>query len=361
MRYNPLKNRYESFDQAMARLESGLPPPPSAGFLGCDLDPIAAKLVLLPVPWEATTSYGGGTADGAQAMINASHQLDLDDGYFGPIYRAGIAFVEENDDIRIANHSARLAALRVMEGLCDGTANDRDLVRVNEAGSMVNHWVWQTAKQWIEKGKYVGVVGGDHSVPFGAIKALCEAHPDGFGVLHIDAHHDLREAYEGFEHSHASIHYNVMEQCAQVKKLVQVAIRDFCSEEKSYMQGLGTRGSVFYQSDIFRRKAGGETFASICKDIVGQLPEKVYVSFDIDGLDPVCCPNTGTPVPGGLSFEEGVYLLEVLVESGRKVIGFDLCEVSPGKDNEWDANVGCRVLYKLCGTLLKSQGVLQAK
>jgi agmatinase len=316
-----------------------------------------AKVVLIPVPWEATTSYGGGTSDGPKAIVAASHQLDLDDGYYGKIYRAGLAMIDECDDIRTSNHAARIAAERVMEGLCDGTADDRDLNLVNQASARVNDWVYRTAKGWLEKGKLVGVVGGDHSVPFGAIKALGEKHSDGFGVLHIDAHHDLRVAYEGFEHSHASIHYNVMEQCSAVTKLVQVAIRDYCAEEKQYLKDLGARGAVFYQADIFRKKAEGAPFVSICNEIVSSLPKKVYISFDIDGLDPVCCPNTGTPVPGGLSFEEGVYLLEKLAESGRTVIGFDLCEVSPGKQSEWDANVGCRILYKLCGALLRSQGV----
>jgi len=352
------KNKLESFDHAMARLESGNPPAADAGFLGCDLDPIDAKVVLVPVPWEATTSYGGGTADGPQAIIGASHQLDLDDGYFGKVYRAGVAMVEESDDLRTLNHSARLAALRVMEGLCDGTFDDRDLNFVNAGSAKVNEWVYQTTKEWLAKGKLVGVVGGDHSVPYGAIKALCETHADGFGILHIDAHHDLRKAYEGFEHSHASIHYNVMETCTAVSKIVQVSIRDYCAEEKQYMKDLGERGVCFYQSDIFRRKAEGETFASLCKAIVDALPQKVYISFDIDGLDPACCPSTGTPVPGGLSFEEGVYLLERLADSGRTIIGFDLCEVTPGKDDEWDANVGCRILYKLCGAMLRTHKVV---
>jgi len=84
----------------------------------------------------------------------------------------------------------------------------------------------------------------------------------------------------------------------------------------------------------------------------------VYISFDIDGLDPAFCPTTGTPVAGGLSWDEALYLIEALVDSGRKIIGFDLCEVAPGKDgSEWDANVGARLLYKLCGAALKSQGM----
>ena len=103
-------------------------------------------------------------------------------------------------------------------------------------------------------------------------------------------------------------------------------------------------------------KAEGNTFKSIAASIVATLPENVYVSFDIDGLDPSYCPSTGTPVPGGLSFDEAVFILEELAQSGRRVVGFDLTEVAPGPDgSEWDANVGARLLYKLCGCLLRSQ------
>ena len=350
--------KIESFENSMRKLESGNPPSADAGLLGCDLDPAEAGIVLIPVPWEATTSYGGGTSDGPNAIIGASHQLDLDDGYFGKVYRVGLAMVEESKEIRDLNGVARAAAERVMAGLSNGTADVNDLVFVNGASATVNDWVYKTTKSWLDKNKLVGIVGGDHSVPFGAIKALGEKYPEGFGILHIDAHHDLRVAYEGFEHSHASIHYNVLENIPAVNKIVQVAIRDYSAEEKKYMQDLGSRGAVFYQSAIFRRKAEGESFASICKSIVAELPVKVYISFDIDGFDPVCCPNTGTPVPGGLSFEEGVYLLEKLAESGKQVIGFDLCEVAPSEGSEWDANVGCRVLYKLCGAMLRSQKVI---
>ena len=122
------------------------------------------------------------------------------------------------------------------------------------------------------------------------------------------------------------------------------------------MVGLGGRGSCFYGRDIFRMKAEGRSFKSIADEIIATLPANVYVSFDIDGLDPSYCPSTGTPVPGGLSFDEAVYILEALAVSGRKVVGFDLTEVAPGADgSEWDANVGARLLYKLCGCLLKSR------
>ena len=91
----------------------------------------------------------------------------------------------------------------------------------------------------------------------------------------------------------------------------------------------------------------GRTWDSICREMIQELPDKVYISFDIDGLDPKLCPNTGTPVPGGFSFQQAMYLIRKVVESGREIIGFDLCEVAPGDEGDWDANVGARVLYRL--------------
>ncbi len=342
----------------IAELEAGLPPRADAGFLGARLDPRDAALVLIPVPWEATTSYGGGTSNGPAAILRASHQLDLEDPVFGTPYRAGIAFAPQDEVLVVRNERARVAALEAIAALERGGAASVALAVVNEAGADVNAHVEAAATTLLEAGKLVAVVGGDHSSPYGLIRALAERHPDGFGVLHIDAHHDLRAAYEGFTWSHASIFYNVMEQVPAVRKLVQVAIRDYSRAERDYAAALAERGACFYGNALFRWKAEGVPFRDVCSRVIAELPQKVYVSFDIDGLDPSCCPSTGTPVPGGLSFDEAAYLLEVLAASGRTVIGFDLCEVAPGGEgDEWDANVGARVLYKLCGCCLRSQGL----
>lgn len=345
-----------SFADAMAELESGMPPRPDAGFLGASLDPEECKLVLIPVPWEATTSYGGGTSQGPEVIVPASHQLDLEDAAFGKAFRAGITVLPEDPVIRSTNTTARTAALRVIEAIEAKRDPGADLKAVNQASEVVNQSVYETAKKWLKRGKFVGVIGGDHACPQGLIQALAETVPGGFGVLHFDAHHDLRIAYEGFVYSHASIFYNVMHSYKNVSKLVQVAIRDYSRDEKNYMESLGDRGKSFYNREIFAMKAEGRTFQYIAQEIIATLPDNVYVSFDIDGLDPSYCPSTGTPVPGGLSFDEACYILETLAKSKKKVIGFDLCEVAPGTDgNEWDANVGARMLYKLCGCLLRSQ------
>jgi agmatinase len=343
------------YTEVMRDLEAGLPAAADAGFLGARLNPAQAKLVLLPVPWEATTSYGGGTSRAPEAIRQASHQLDLEDGAFGTPYRSGIAFLPEPSQLAELNARARAAALQVIAALEQGGTAEAALNEVNTASETVNHLVYANALAELALAKYVGLVGGDHSSPLGLIQALAERYPDGFGILHIDAHHDLRAAYEGFQYSHASIFHNVMESCPAVTRLVQVGIRDYSRAERLYREGLGERNRCFYAREMFRALAEGGTFQALSRQIIESLPERVYISFDIDGLEPAYCPSTGTPVPGGLSFDQANYLLEELAHSGRRVIGFDLCEVAPG-ESEWDANVGARLLYKLCGCLLRSQG-----
>jgi agmatinase len=348
--------KYMTFEQAIGELEQGLPPSEDAGFLGVTINPEDAKLVIVPVPWEATTSYGAGTSNGPDAVLPASHQLDMEDAAFGKAFRAGITVLPEDTTIRSLNKKAKEAAQQVISA-CEQRSEDLESLRfVNECSEKVNDSVYASASRWLKQGKFVAVLGGDHSSPQGLIKALSETVKGGFGVLHFDAHHDLRNAYEGFKYSHASIFYNVMTTYPNVSKLTQVGIRDYSREERSFMESLGSRGSCFYGRDIFRMKAEGETFKSIATEIICTLPDQVYVSFDIDGLDPSYCPSTGTPVPGGLSFDEAAYILEELVRTGRRVVGFDLTEVAPDpQGGEWDANVGARLLYKLCGCLLRSQ------
>jgi agmatinase len=225
---------------------------------------------------------------------------------------------------------------------------------VNDYGERMNRWVYEETKRWIAAGRMPVVLGGDHSVPFGAIQAWIERYP-GLGILHLDAHADLREAYEGFTWSHASIFHNVMTRLPNVGRLVQVGLRDLGRSEKRMIEESGGKIHPFYDADLASRKEGGESWASICDAIVAELPETVYLSWDIDGLDPTLCPGTGTPVPGGLSWNEAMGLLRALARSGRTVVGLDLCEVAPG-DTEWDANVGARLLYKMIGFALMTQG-----
>jgi agmatinase len=204
---------------------------------------------------------------------------------------------------------------------------------------------------WLDQGKLVGLVGGDHSTPLGFFRAQAARHPE-FGLLHIDSHMDLRKAYEGFTFSHASIMRNALA-IPQITTIVQVGIRDFCEEENEVVLKEKDRVRVHAHAELRREQFNGTGWTRQCDRILSALPEKVHVSFDVDGLDPSLCPHTGTPVPGGFSFEEASWLLARIHESGRRVIGFDLVEVAPGRGDEWDANVGARMLWQLCAALAR--------
>lgn len=341
-----------SFDpNAPATLDSGI--------YGLPFGESDAGVVIVPVPWEVTTSYGGGTAQGPAAILEASRQVDLYDLDVEKPYLPGIFMLPEDERVEAWNEEGRRLARLIIDagGVVDTPEAIAALARVNELSSKLNAFVFAETDRLLRAGKIVGIVGGDHSVPLGAIDALAQSKPEGIGVLHFDAHSDTRQAYEGFTFSHASIMHNVLERVKGVKKLVQVGIRDVCEEEMDYVDGQGDRVSVFFDRTISRRKMAGESFASITRDIVAALPDDVWVSFDIDGLDPRFCPHTGTPVPGGIDFAEAVFILSEVVRSGKTIVGFDLNEVAPGPEgDEWDGNVGARMLYKLIGFTLASQG-----
>jgi agmatinase len=309
------------------------------------------------VPWEATVSYGAGTAGGPAAVLRASRQVDLLDRETGRPYRAGIAMLPIPGDVRTWSEEARRAAAPVIDaGGSDGSpAHAAAIAAVDALGDRMNAWVHDQARRILAAGKLPGVLGGDHSVPYGAIRAAAEAHP-GMGVLHLDAHCDLREAYEGFRWSHASIMFNVLRDLPGVARLVQVGIRDYSDEEDAFIAAQGDRVATYFDPDLRRLLFDGESWKRIANRIAASLPRDVYFSFDIDGLDPALCPHTGTPVLGGLSFPELSALMRAVVETGRRIVGLDLCEVAPGPDgSEWDGNVGARVLYKQIGYALMSR------
>jgi len=332
------------------------PAEPGSGIYGLTFTPEESKVVVVPVPFEATTSYGSGAADGPAAVLSASHQVDLFDLELGDFYRHGIVMLDSPSEVEAWNGEAvDLARSLEAQELDDGERKKR-IDRVNEIGDALNEWVYREVSRWLDQGKIPCVLGGDHSVPFGAIRAYAERNP-GMGILHLDAHADLREAYEGFTHSHASIFYNVMERIPEVAKLVQVGIRDFGRGEYRYIQASGGRVVTHFDQALANERFAGATWKAQVERIVRDLPERVYLSFDIDGLDPSLCPHTGTPVPGGLSFHQACALIAGVVESGRTIVGLDLCEVAPGPEgDEWDGNVGARLLYKMIGWTLRSQG-----
>jgi agmatinase len=318
-----------------------------------------AALVLLPVPWEVTVSYRTGTAKGPENIFNAAMQVDLYDPDVVDGWKKGFHMLPVDKIIRAKSDYLRQCAELIISCMTEGgkvDCNDqlnRKLTEINNGCKMLHDWVYEMSSSLLKKGKKVGLIGGDHSTPLGYIKALADHHTD-FGILQIDAHADLRIAYEGFTYSHASIMYNTLNEVPQVKRLVQVGIRDYCDEELEIIEGSEGRIVTFFDRDIKARQYEGDTWKAICNDIIAALPQKVYISFDIDGLDPKLCPNTGTPVPGGFETEQVFYLFRMLHASGRQLIGFDLNEVSSGIHavDSIDAITGARMLYKLCNYMV---------
>lgn len=339
-----------------------------SGIFGLPYSLEESAVVLLPVPWEATTSYGGGTSQGPAAILAASKQVDLFDHELGNFYEHGIAMADISGEVLAWNDRARESARIVITAEESTPAVTAALKLVNQYSLKINDYVYAETKKLLAQNKIVGLVGGDHSSPFGAILAFLEYYPK-MGILHFDAHADMRESFEGFTYSHASIMYNVVTKTS-LPQLVQVGIRDFCEAEFLFIEQHQNKVITFFDETLTQNKFKGQSWDKICDDIIQHLPSQVYISFDIDGLDPRFCPHTGTPVPGGLDFTEALYLIKKVSQSGRDIIGFDLNEVSPGlitlehRDDptsapdpaaEWDANVGARLLYKLCGYTLRSR------
>jgi len=320
----------------------------NSGIYGLDTSLELANVVIIPVPWDVTVSYRDGTSAGPSAVIKASPQLDL----FDPLYQdkptTSIYALPISMEWEAQNQAYRPKASDIIQKLEAGTPltpqDHRTYADINTACKTLHDDIHATATHWIAQGKTVGLLGGDHSTSLGNIRAVADRYPQ-LGILQIDAHMDLRCAYEGFTYSHASIMYNVL-QDTSVKKIVQVGIRDYCEFEYDILKNTPKKINTFFDRDLKNRLFSGETWQDICSDIISRLPDEVYITFDIDGLTPACCPDTGTPVPGGLTYPEAVYLIQSIPKSGRKIVGFDLVEVSPGHA-EINSIVGARLLYDL--------------
>lgn len=331
----------------------------SNNIFGLPFNEDESALILLPVPWEVTVSYRVGTAAGPDSIFEAAMQVDLFDPDVKDGWKKGFHMLPVDRNIRKKSDYLRQCTELILSHMVDGgKVEDNEqlsqkLNEINENGKLLSDWVYEMTSSLLKKGKKVGLLGGDHSTPLGFIKALSDIHKD-FAILQIDAHADLRVAYEGFTYSHASIMYNVLNEIPEVKKLVQVGIRDYCDEELAMINQSRGRIRTFFDRDIKAQQYEGATWRDICNEIIEELPQKVYISFDIDGLDPKLCPNTGTPVPGGFEAEQVFYLFRLLKQSGREIVGFDLNEVSCGyhPGDGIDAIVGARMLFKLCNFMV---------
>lgn len=318
-----------------------------------------ATIVVIPVPWDATASYGKGTSDGPKAILEASTQLDFYHPQLPNAWNTKVFMTPISDEIKQINDLLCIEAVQYIDFLENGGVLTNEspfyesVSKINETSEQLKINLKERSTKLLNEGKIVAVLGGEHSTPLGLIQAIDEQGKD-FGILQIDAHADLRNAYEGFQQSHASIMHNVLSSCNNLQKLVQVGIRDVAHSEVELISN-EARVTTFFDWSLKERLFNGESWQSIVASIINELPQNVYISFDIDGLHPSLCPNTGTPVVGGFELEQINYLFFQLVESGRKIVGFDLNEVAPGETGDWDANVGARALWNLISATEKSR------
>ena len=305
-----------------------------------------SRLILIGAPWEVTVSYASGTVHGPKWIQQASSQLD----FFDPQNKnnpsdEGI-YLYYMSHLKDQNDRFRPLALKANSQKEKQEVNQVCLQMVQEVRSQV--------KKVLDDKKIFGLIGGDHSVSEGSLLEVGERFKGDFGLLHFDAHADMRTAYQGFTHSHASVMHNILQGKYAPCKLVQVGIRDLCEEEFDKIQE-DSRIHCFFDHDIKKKLFEGILWADIVSDILQKLPEQIYISLDVDALSWEYAPHTGCPVPGGLSFDQISYLIQKLMDSKKRIIGFDVVETArPLSDNfgEWDGNVSARLIYKLCGAVL---------
>ncbi|MBT5856506.1 agmatinase family protein [bacterium] len=329
----------------------------NTGIFGLPHNEPESGVICIPVPWDVTTSDSSGTATGPQAILDASPHLDLYHPLAPKGWEIGIVMRPEGTEWQQQNRTHRIQAERVFTAQEGGTSYPemtQDLNDINQAGDALNEWVHDQVQSVLDESKIPFVIGGDHSVSFGAIQAAIEDQPD-LGVLQIDAHMDLRESYAGMTNSHASVMANIVAK-TDLKQLTQIGVRDYCEEEVDFAKSHQGRLTTFFDRDIKSALLQGEaSWSDVCQSISNTLPKYIYITLDIDGLNPSLCPNTGTPVPGGVDWGEFTYLVELLVQKGHVIVAGDVVEVTPGKDSDWDGNVGARAIYQLAIAAALSQ------
>jgi agmatinase len=285
-------------------------------FLASEIEqcPLAeAAFAVLPVPYEKTVSYGSGTARGPEAILAASEQLETWDGHSNPS-SLGIHTCASVD--------------------CSGKAENV----INDIGKAV--------KQILDAGSMPVVLGGEHTVTYGVIKAYLDAGITDFGVVQIDAHADLRDAYEGDPLSHASVMKRIVDEGIP---LYQLGIRAYCEEEKAIRE---SNPHIYYKD---ADELVPQAIQSI--QLPNDFPDKVFFTVDIDGLDPSVFPSTGTPVPGGLGWYQALSLFESVARQ-RQIIGFDLMEFSPLQGFHAYDFAAALLSYKLMGIVQRTSNLM---
>ena len=317
-----------------------------------------AEVVLVSAPWAVTSAAGQGAAYTPDAIIDASTAVSLYDtvsqiSIEGKVATAEVDYDLQESSLQLGGDAAKVVSHIEDGGTLSGDYFIRKVNRINIGFRDMHRSVGKRVFRFADKGKIVGVVGGDHSVTLGAVRSISSVYPE-MGVLFIDGHCDLRQSGKIFAYSHLSIARNIIDEVPQIAKMVQVGARDMSLEEVEFATS-HPKIELFSHEDMVRSHYSGENWINICDKIAESLPKQVYISFDIDALTPECCPNTKRPIAGGMSFDQAVILINRVVESGRQIIGFDLTEVVPVSEGSIDSAIGARMLVKLCAAALKSK------
>jgi len=290
---------------------------PDRGFMHLDDESTAfadARVVVVPVPFDGTTCYRPGTREGPHAIIDASRNLELYD-----------------TELRRSPFAVGIHTLRAVTPV------------MGNAAGMVDR-IEEVTAHLLDAGKFVVTLGGDHSTSIGVVRAFAKRHP-GMSVLQIDAHADLREEYEGTPLSSATIMRRVLDVCPRT---AQVGIRSMSEPEAELVE---ERKLPMWLASAIRaqtRQGRDEWIAQV----VASLADEVYVTIDVDAFDPSLVPGTGTPEPGGLGWYEVIDLLAA-VTAHRRVIGFDVVELSPLVEGHVSPVVAAKLVYKLIGMALR--------
>lgn len=276
-------------------------------------DPAKAAVHLLPVPMEATVSYGSGTASGPRAILEASFQLELYDREFD--CEPGVLYGVHTYDQMVLDANP-------------ATALDQISARVADVYS-------PTA--------LLGVLGGEHSLTYGVVAGLASKIDGPLTIVQLDAHADLRDTYEGTPHSHACVARRLLE-LDQVEQLLQIGIRSICTEEAEVIKA-EPRVRTWFTEDVFE----GDFESELRRRVRGK---KLYLTVDVDGFDPSLIPATGTPEPDGLSFRQGERIFKILAEEAD-LIAFDCVELAPIEGHHSSDFVVAKLVYRLMNTFLK--------
>ncbi|MCO6466913.1 MAG: agmatinase [Bradyrhizobiaceae bacterium] len=282
-------------------------------FLGIDNDFSSlerSRIAVVSAPYEHTVSYGGGTKLGPRAILDASRYVE----FYDDETRRELCF-----DVGIAT----------IKPIEFGENVDRKALTLIE----------RRVAALLDRGKFIATLGGEHTISSACIHAHLGRYPD-LSVLQFDAHGDLRDEYEGSPFSHASVMARVCE-FMRPERLTQVGIRAICKEEATFIREQSV--NTFTMSAIRKGLHGSEWV----KSVVSTLQEQVYVSFDVDGLDPSIMPSTGTPEPDGLFYHEALAILREVIASGRQIVGFDVVELAPVKGVHHPDLTAARLVYKI--------------